>query len=123
MNKKGLTIVELLAVLTVIAMLAVIIFPIVTDDIKDSKSKAKNMQESSIKEAAESYVAENVGLTIFSDDITTEEVTLNTLIEEGYLTGDYIDPVEDKEYDLEASKVTITKNNNSYTYLVELHTK
>lgn len=120
MNKKGLTIVELLAVLVIIGLIAVVIFPIVTDNIADSQNKTLEIQKASIKEAAESYVTENVGLTMFLNNSTEEEITLNTLIEEGYLNGDYNNPINGKEYDLINSKVIVRKDNNSYVYTIEL---
>lgn len=122
MNKKGLTIVELLAVLVVIGLMAVVIFPVITGNINDSQNKTNEIQKASIKEAAESYVADNVGLNIFLNK-DTEEITLNTLIENGYLTGDYSNPKNGKDYDLINSKVTIKKENNSYIYTIDLVTK
>ncbi|MBO5138853.1 MAG: prepilin-type N-terminal cleavage/methylation domain-containing protein [Bacilli bacterium] len=122
MNKKGLTIVELLAVLVVIGLMAVVIFPVITGNINDSQNKTNEIQKASIKEAAESYVADNVGLNIFLNK-DTEEITLNTLIEDGYLTGNYSNPKTGKDYDLINSKVTIKKENNSYIYTIDLVTK
>lgn len=123
MNKRGLTIVELLAVLVVIGLIAVVIFPVVTSNINDSKDKTMKMQKASIKEAAESYVAENIGKKVFLGENSVEEISLNTLINEGFLTGSYKDPIEGKEYDLINSKVIVTKENSSYTYSVELNKK
>lgn len=119
MNKKGFTLVELMAVLAVIALLAVIIFPVVTGTIKDTKKDTKKMQEASVKEAATKYVADNVGTNLFFSS-TEETVTLQSLIDNGYLKGDFEDPTNGKKYNLTASKVTITKNDNSYNYKIEL---
>ena len=49
-----------------------------------------------------------------------EIIPLQTLIENGYLNGEYKDPLYGNEYDLNQSKVIVTKNNNSYEYEVEL---
>ena len=123
MNKKGLTIVELLAVLVLIGLLAVVIFPTITSNMNDSKNKTQEIQKASIKEAAESYVADNIGLKIFLNNNTEEVVTLNTLIEEGYLNGKYSNPQDGKDYDLMNSKVTIKREDNSYIYKIDLITK
>lgn len=121
MNKKGLTIVELLAVLVVIGLIAVVIFPVVTDNITDSQNKTEEVQKESMKEAAQSYIAENIGKTIsFTSEDNNEEISLKTLIDEGFLTGEYKNPKTGKEYDLLNSKVIVTKDDNSYTYVVEL---
>lgn len=122
MNKKGLTLVELMAVLAVIALLAVIIFPVITNNIKESKEDARKIQEASIKEAATQYLADNVGTNIFLSG-NVETITLQTLVDEGYLNGEYEDPETGKQYNLLASNVTITKSDNSYEYSIELLTE
>ena len=123
MNKKGLTIVELLAVIVVIGIIAVVIIPNVNNHKNDSQDTTIEMQKASIKEAAKSYVADNVGLTIFLEDKKEETVSLYTLMDDGYLTGSYTNPKTGTKYDLNSSKVTITKENNSYNYTIELNTK
>lgn len=119
MKKRGFTLVELMAVLAVIALLAVIIFPVITNNIKDAKEDTRAMQMASIKEAAIQYVADNVGVDSFLES-NNEIIPLQTLIENGYLNGEYKDPLYGNEYDLNQSKVIVTKNNNSYEYEVEL---
>lgn len=118
MNKKGLTLVELLAVLVVIGLVSLIIYPNITKNMTNSQDKTIEIQKSSIKEAAKLYLADNVEI------VDTEiEVTLNKLVEEGYLTGEYKSPKTGKDYDLNISKVKIKKENNEYLYEIELITK
>ena len=117
MNKKGMTLVELITVLVVIGMIAVITIPTIIKTINKSK-------EENIKESANKYISKNVGLNIFIDDSTiTEEITLETLVNEGYLKGELKNLKTNKEYDLVNSKVTIKKENNSYIYTIDLVTK
>lgn len=124
MNKKGMTLVELITVLVVIGMIAVITIPTIIKTINKSKEQTTDIQEASIKEAAESYVAENIGKTInFTEADNEEVINLNTLIEEGYLKGELKNLKTNKEYDLVNSKVTIKKENNSYIYTIDLVTK
>lgn len=124
MNKKGMTLVELITVLAVIAIIAVITIPIITKTINKSKGQTIDIQESSIKQAANSYVSKNIGLNIFIDDSKlTEEITLETLVNEGYLKGKLRNLKTGKDYDLVNSKVIVTKNsdNKSYSYELKLY--
>lgn len=124
MNKKGMTLVELITVLVVIGMIAVITIPTIIKTINKSKEQTTDIQEASIKEAANSYVSKNVGLNIFIDDSTiTEEITLKTLVNEGYLKGELKNLKTNKEYDLEKSIVIVSKNsvNKSYNYKLKLY--
>ena len=121
MNKKGMTLVELITVLAVIAIIAVITIPIITKTINKSKGQTTDIQEASIKEAANSYVSKNVGLNIFIDDSKlTEEITLETLVNEGYLKGELRNLKTGKDYDLVNSKVIVSKNSYSKSYNYEL---
>lgn len=121
MNKKGMTLVELITVLVVIGMIAVITIPTIIKTINKSKEQTTDIQEASIKEAANSYVSKNVGLNIFIDDSTiTEEITLKTLVNEGYLKGELKNLKTNKEYNLVKSKVIVSKNSYSKSYNYEL---
>jgi len=122
MNKKGFTLVELLAVLVIIGLLAVTIIPVVTNNIIDSKEKTRDMQKSSIIEASKNYHADNIGtLNIDSEDDIV--IPLQVLMDEGYLTDNYKDPVSGQNYDLSNSNVTIKKVDNKYDYELYLVTE
>ena len=123
MNKKGITLVELIAVLAILAILAVTAVPVINNVLLDSKNDTKKVQENNIKEASENYLTDNIGDTIsFSNDNNTAEVTLQQLVDGGYISGDLTDPKTKASYNLQTSKVQITKNNNNYTYNVILNT-
>lgn len=77
-NKKGFTLVELLAVLVVLAIIAVICYPIVTKIIANQKDKLSNEQKNSIIHAAKNYVASQA----ISDDTC---LSVSTLQSSGYL--------------------------------------
>ena len=109
-NNKGLTLIELLAVLAVIALLALIIYPLISSVIKDSTTDTENATKNSIQESAKMYLTDQLELT----DVTSATVTLNDLISGGYLTMD------DNKYDLQTSKVKITKDGNSYSFTIVL---
>lgn len=122
MNKKGITLVELLAVLVLISIIAVIVIPIITGLLKDSKNDADTINKANIKEAAESYLVDNIGSTIDFSTNNTTTVTLQQLLAGGYISGDLKNQISGEKYDLNTSTVTITKENNSYIYTVNLNT-
>lgn len=122
MNKKGITLVELLSVLVLISIIAVIAIPLITGLLKDSKSDADKINKANIKEAAELYIADNVGSTIDFDINPTTTVTLRQLLDGGYISGDLKDQISGSNYNLDTSTVTISKENNSYNYTLNLNT-
>ncbi len=119
MNKKGLTLIELIAVLAVIGLLALIIIPNTVKLIRGSKNDSASINENGIKQAANIYLIDNVSL----ESGESVNVTLSQLVEGGYLTGELIDSKTGKEYDLYNSIITITKDGNNYFYKMNLNTK
>lgn len=126
MNKKGLTLVELIAVIVIIALLAVIIYPQVAKNLSIIKSDTKTIQESTVKEAAVQYLSDNVDKEeIFLNDKLT--ITLKELVDEGYIVGSLKNAKTSKEYDLNSSNVVIERTgsfpNYNYNYTVYLYDK
>ena len=124
MNKKGWPLVEIIAVIAIIALLTILIYPQVTKLLSNMKTNTNEIQESSIKEASEQYLADHVGKDLnFTNN--KEVVTLKVLIDEGYLEGSTKNSKTGRNFDLINSKVTITRTgeieNYKYTYKVELY--
>ena len=122
MNKKGITLVELLAVLVLLSIIAVIAVPLTLNLIKDSKNDADTINKSNIKEAAELYVADKIGYEIDFNTTPTKTITLRQLLDGGYISGDIKDQLSNKNYNLDTSTIIVTKENNNYTYTVNLNT-
>ncbi len=121
MNKKGLTLIELITVLVVISIIALITIPIITKTMNKSKEQTNLLEESSITEAAKSYVAKNIGITLFLDTENEKEIiTLKVLSDEGYLKGNLKNPKTNKDYDLEKSTIIVTRKQNNYSYTLNL---
>lgn len=115
-NKKGFTLVELLAVITILGILVTISVVSVTSVINRSTENSYKTLEDEMVEAAKKYVVENI-------DNYTSPVLLSTLIENGYIK-EIKDPAnKSKICDKTASKVTITVsgiNDNKFTYKAHL---
>lgn len=122
MNKKGITLIELIAVFAVIAIILGIIFPNVNKIIGKTKDSSSTVQNSTVVESAKSYLADHIEEDISFDDTPTVTVTLKELVDEGYLTKNPKEPKTGKKYNLNTSTVIITKNNNTYNYTLNLNT-
>ena len=93
MFKKGFTLVELLAIIVILAIIALIATPIVKDSIANSKNQALKETINSIERAAYNYGYQNdIG---YSTEY--KKLTLDELISKGFLKGDIINPVTNEK--------------------------
>lgn len=95
MKKNGFTFIEILGVITLLALLSVIVLVTVDKSLKESKSTLSEIQINNIKSAASMWRTDNIELIPDNDYYT---ITLGDLIESGYI-GDIINPEDDEEYD------------------------
>lgn len=87
---KGLTLVEMIAVLIILTIIAIIITPNVYNEIRKSQNRLYDEQIISIRESGKNWVADNIEKVPF--DGNGLYLKLSTLIDEGY-----IDNLEMKE--------------------------
>ena len=91
--KKGFTLIELLGVLIILAVIALITFPIVDSSIQNGRESAYDRTIESIVSAARSYTAtNNLGY-----DSTKKAIYINELQNSGFLETSIINPVDDSE--------------------------
>lgn len=115
--KRAFTLIELLAAITILAILTLIVVPAVSRQMKNSTSSLSDIQISNIKDAAKAWGADNVfNLPNEGECIT---VTLGYLKDLGYLDISVKNPEDKKEYDDEATFVNISKEGNNYLYEVK----
>lgn len=89
MNRKGFTLIEVLAVIVLVGIvLGIIIVPNVLEDYNDSKNNAYDMLINNIKTASENYYmeCEYGGLVNCSLTGNYIEVSLKELVQNGFLT-------------------------------------
>ena len=89
MNKKfGFTLIELLGVLILLAVIALITYPIIDKVLSNAKNQAYERQKDSIIEAASLYVTVNGNYST-----STKQLSFQTLIDAGFLKeGEILDP-------------------------------
>lgn len=107
--KKGFTLIELIAIIVVIGVLGVITMPVVSNVIVKNQEKAHNAQITFIENATKMWAVYN---TVYD----TEYVTVQELIDGGYIEQDKIlDPATKKDI-VGCVKVTFNETYNQYEY-------
>jgi len=101
-NQKGFTLVELLAVIVILGIIAAIAIPAIGHIINKTDDKAKVSEAVQIIDAAKLYVA--------SEGIDSDTELTDTQL------GDYLDSVKNKNY-----KVTVTFTNGHASYSISDH--
>lgn len=110
-NKKGFTLIEIMAVIIILSIIALIVVPLVTGSIKSSKDKLYDTQIENIKSAAKSYM-----INLDLDDTQNKMlVTIEELKKLGLVDKDIKDPRTGEEFN-KCLTVEVTKNGNIYDY-------
>lgn len=129
MNKKGFTLVELLAVFVILGAILLLVIPAVTDVLKQSKETITGTQINKILDSAYDYTLKNINK--LEED--TLYITLNELKKEGLIDSDIKDIKTKEEYPnnlvISIKKVDAaydynekySKKNGNYLYTVELN--
>lgn len=125
-NNKGFTMIELLAVVTIMGILAVIAIPAVTKYITKGQNQAYETMKKSTYIAAENYMMDNPGMLEVNE---TTSVTASKLVQLDYLEY-LVDPASKNSAkrcdEYPESKVVIERKYNGpdglpdYTYTVYL---
>lgn len=109
------TLVELLAVVAILSILAIIITPIIDKNIKKSKEEMYQIQIENIRMAGQNYYVNNILLRPTEGNYAS--VRLTTLIEEEYIGNNIKNPKTGQNF-TENIYVQIKNNRGTYTYLV-----
>lgn len=86
MNKKGFTLIEIIAVVSILAIIAIISVPKIIDTIQASRQKMYKEQESRLVQAASEYLA---------DEYVEEESDSFSIDKSVLISGGYIEEVTD----------------------------
>lgn len=112
--KKGFTLVELLAVVTLIGLLSLIVIPVVDKIIKDNKEQLYHTQIKMIEDSARSWAADNI-FELPSNNGEMLSKTICDLEKSGFLELDVKNPKTGELFYKDAV-VKITKTANGYEY-------
>ena len=110
MNRKGFTLIEVIMVIAIIAILSIILIPNVMVLINENKKRSCEKMIDNIESAAKMYVNQNkYELGFDCVDNKTKGITLETLVNAGYLGGELVNPINKEKISLE-SEISITYN-------------
>lgn len=114
-RKNGFTLVEMLAVIILIAIISAIATVAITRTLKNAKKSTYKMIEKNLQSATETYLTDNSALIppITTPNLSSVTVTLSTLI-----SNEYLPPVKDPDKkdstcDATLSTIIVTRNNNT----------
>ena len=120
MNKKGFTLVELLAVITIIGILSLIAVPTIEKITKDNKEKIYQTQLNNIILSLKNWASENKE---YLPNKEGEELTLTlgSLKSDGYIEYELKNPKNNKCFD-NSMELKIIKIKENFDYSIELDT-
>lgn len=126
MKNKGFTLVELLAVVTLLGIIALIAIPVVTNAMSKQKEKLYYDQLNQLIKAAQNWGTDNVDalreLPANCGESFNSDITLKTLIDGNedvsYLNKDFINPKTKENFSNE-TYVKVYKQGKNYLYCVE----
>lgn len=113
MEKKAFTLVELIAVVAILGLIALVVYPSVGSVIRNAREETYNDQVSVVINAAKNWSINNA--TKLSDDGSIYSLSVDTLLEEGYITNDEVKDPRDSSKNLEGI-VEIKYNNDTKSY-------
>lgn len=114
MNKKGFTLVELLATIAIMGLITIMITPSIIKLQNSNKQKKFEVYEKVLVEAAKLYVqkeGEDINKFGISDWIGCVEISYQDLFK-----NDFIKSFDDTDYDCSSSKVRVYRNTRGETY-------
>ena len=109
-NKNGFTMIELLAVLVVLAVITAITVPVINNALKSSRESSYDRQLNTIIDGAK-----NIGNLPSSGESKT--ITLRDLKDEGFVAEDITNP-ETKKLFADTMEIEISNNNGDIEYTI-----
>lgn len=113
--KKGFTLVELLAVITIIGVVALIVFPKIINSIKQSKEDLYQIQVHDIESAGKKWATDHLDF-LDSNHLNATGVSLDTLIESNYFQKNNVQDPRNKEKMNGCIQISYNETNQQYQY-------
>ena len=118
MKKNGFTMVELIAVIVIMTLILLIVFPSINSTIKNSEEKKKQETLNNIYMAAENYLLANYDNYKIDNIGDTTYIYITDLINNNYMSIDTLNPNNDSSFS-NKDVVKITRQDNG-TFSYEL---
>lgn len=120
MNKKGFTLVELMAVIIILGVVLLLVLPAVDKTIKNSKQTAYKAQLDRIKKASSDWAISNAKY-LPNEEGDSIVIYLGELKTSGLIDVNIKNPINNKILSNNSS-ITITKSNGNYVFDINLIT-
>ena len=115
-KKLGFTLVEILAAITILAIIGMILTTTVTHFLKKGKSDLYNRQLDNIKMSAKVWVSDNKNNISELDNCFS--ISINYLMEQGYIDNNIINPKTGSKLDTDKLYVNISREEKRISYEV-----
>lgn len=118
MNRKGFTLIELMAVITILVILSLIIIPIIDKNVKRSKEDMYKIQIENIRMGGQGYFSDNLSSRPSVGNFCS--ISVDTLVSQGYINGSVVNPKTGESFgEIYVQIKNIgNSNRNIYSYLV-----
>lgn len=114
MNKKAFTLIELVAILALISLIATLTFRVVTNRIKNSQERLYNSLISDLKKAGENYMNDNSEIDRYH--LNTMCISIEELQTKNYLDKDVIKNPKNNQVMDGSIKITYNEEINQYEF-------
>lgn len=114
--KKGFTLVEIIAVVIILGILGLVGTLAISGTLQKNRTKLYETQIHNIEESAKIWAGKNV-FSLPETDGEYITITLGFLKQEGLVEQDITNPLTDEKFSNDLI-ITITRENNGYTYKV-----
>ena len=105
MNKKGFTLVELLATVVLLCLVTLIATFTINKSVKDAKNRSHNAQVDTLLSAGISYTNKEESVDL--NNINGYKIYLNELASKGYVDSSIKDPLNGKMLNMSSSYIEI----------------
>lgn len=123
MNKKGFTLVELIAVLAIVSILSTFVLVNIIQKANKMKQISSDEVDEALISSAKTYVSKNTYLKSRVKSGEIVEIEYTTLKNEGYLPDNMLHVTTYQKMDINDSSICFKYVDNKYTYYVRLKDK
>ena len=123
MKKNGFTLIEIIAVIGILAMLLLIIVPSINNILSRSRENLNEEQQNEIISAARTWAAEHLELVPDEEGgmkPSQPSVTIGTLKNLGYLEDSTVQDLEQDTEIIDETEICINYGSNQYQYKIDL---
>lgn len=118
-KNKAFTLVELIGVVAILAIMLLVAVPALTKTLKNNEQQKYNTYITDLELATENYVVKNILGNQTIDNENPYFISLNTLIENGYVEDTMVNPATEREISTD-TRIKVTRNTDeSFQYDVQ----